>query len=301
MSSLVTETQLRIYPYPSPRFWYLDPVYHTNIKLYISSLLKLKRIQFTEGSRTVQSFFVKNHPIKKVEIIAPITGIDIIRGSIIRYTEKGKGGRHNKYIDNPQFDLGTLVKVIGRLNVFNGKREIIFDTGKIYVIKDPNVEYLRWFEILTLMRDVYSKPFILPPNDMTLIYNIIDDEEANEDEAELIDDVSDEEESSDEDNDKEKKSDEDNDKEEKSDEDNAELTNNVSDKEAPFIMSKLEERLDEDNMKLIYDVSDKEDTPLIMSISEKKSDEDMQTSIPDPELFERMSILEDQSSQLTED
>ncbi|CAG8709992.1 29662_t:CDS:2, partial [Racocetra persica] len=106
-------------------------------------------------------------------------------------------------------------------------------------------------------------------------------------------------------------------------------------------MSKSEERLDEDNMKLIYnankgyveliddiinnlhinihkdyvelinDVSDKEanevyaeliddeDTPLIMLISEKKSDEDMQTSIP--ELFERMSILEDQSSQLTED
>ncbi|CAG8804738.1 26547_t:CDS:2, partial [Racocetra persica] len=107
-------------------------------------------------------------------------------------------------------------------------------------------------------RDVYSKLFIPPSNDMTLIYNIIDNKEVNEDEAELIDDVSDEEKSSDEDNDKEKKSDEDNDKEEKSDEDNAELTNNISDKEASFIMSKLEERLDEDNMKLIYDVSDKE-------------------------------------------
>ncbi|CAG8839760.1 32228_t:CDS:1, partial [Racocetra persica] len=45
--------------------------------------------------------------------------------------EKEKGERHNKYIDNPQFDLRTLVKVIGRLNVFNGKRKIIFGTGKI--------------------------------------------------------------------------------------------------------------------------------------------------------------------------
>ncbi|CAG8818429.1 14055_t:CDS:2, partial [Racocetra persica] len=55
----------------------------------------------------------------------------------------------------------------------------------------------------------------------------------------------------------------------------------------------------EDYVELIDDVSDKEDTPLIILISEKKSDEDMEISIP--ELFERMNILEDQSSQLTED
>ncbi|CAG8709983.1 29661_t:CDS:2, partial [Racocetra persica] len=97
----------------------------------------------------------------------------------VNFGERGKDRRHNKYIDNPQFDVEALVKVIGRLN-------------------DPNVKYLRWFEILTLMRDVYSKPFILPPNNMTLIYNIIDDKIfSNKDKAELINDISDEEESSD--------------------------------------------------------------------------------------------------------
>ncbi|CAG8722198.1 7195_t:CDS:2 [Cetraspora pellucida] len=275
-SSLVNETQRGIYP--PPRFWRLDPVYRTNVKIFIRYILNFKMIQFTEEFRTVQGFFFRNHPVKNVEIIAPITGIEIIGNSIIKYRLEdgsaridcvnfGEDGKYNKYVRNPKFDFGTLVKVIGRINEYNGKREIIFNTGNIWVIKDPNEELLRWLEILKLVENVYSKPFILP-NNANLTDDISDKEETDEDNAEFID-VSDKEET---------------------DEDNAELNNN----EALHMMSTSEERLDEDNADLIND-----DAPLIMSILEKKSDENM--PISSSLIFKRMKISEDSSSQITED
>ncbi|CAG8690815.1 3084_t:CDS:2, partial [Cetraspora pellucida] len=213
-----------------------------------------------------------NHPVKNVEIIAPITGIEVIGNNIIKYRLEdgsaridcvnfGEDGKCNKYVRDPKFDFGTLVKVIGRINEYNGKREIIFNTGNIWVIKDPNEELLRWLEILKLVENVYSKPFILP-NNANLTDDVSDKEETDEDNAEFIDET---------------------------DEDNAELINNVRDKETLHMMSTLDERLDEDNIGLIHD-----DTP---SISEKKSDENMPSSL----IFRRMKISEDSSSQITED
>ncbi|RIB07224.1 hypothetical protein C2G38_2252757 [Gigaspora rosea] len=165
-SSLITN-QKRIYY--GPNYWKFDPIYQTNAKLFIKDLLNLKTVQFTEGSKITHGFFYGNHPIQEVDIIATVIAFEIKEGKTkyIKYI-LDDGSATIGYVDfhnddepimEPKFDRGTIIRVIGRIKEYNGKREISNSYGRMWVMKDPNAELLRWLEILTLKKEVYSRPF----------------------------------------------------------------------------------------------------------------------------------------------
>ncbi|CAG8718229.1 24228_t:CDS:2 [Gigaspora margarita] len=176
-SSLIINQKRIFY---GPNYWKFDPIYQTNAKLFIKDLLNLKAVQFTEGSKITHGFFYGNHPIQEVDIIATIIAFEIINGKkskFIKYTPTiGYVDFQNddKLITEPKFDRGTVIRVIGILKDYNGKREISNSYGRMWDMKDPNAEVLRWLEILTLKKEVYSRPFILPKQ-MTTINNVSDE------------------------------------------------------------------------------------------------------------------------------
>ncbi|CAG8734233.1 27859_t:CDS:2 [Dentiscutata erythropus] len=182
-SSLITNNRKRIYY--APKYWQFDPIYQTNVKLFIKDLLNLKTVQFIEGSKITHGFFYGNHPIQEVDIIATVTAFDINEGKKYTKYTLDDGSATIEFTDfknedgpilEPKFDRGTVIRVIGKIKDYNGKREIGNSYGRMWTEKDPNAELLRWLEILTLKKDVYSRPFILPKR-TTTINNVSDVEE----------------------------------------------------------------------------------------------------------------------------
>ena len=57
--------------------------------------------------------------------------------------------------------LGQLVSVFGKISEFREERQLT--VSSICPETDPNIEPLFWMEVIKLKREVYSKPFALPP------------------------------------------------------------------------------------------------------------------------------------------
>ena len=57
--------------------------------------------------------------------------------------------------------LGQLVSVFGKISEFREERQLT--VSSICPETDPNTEPLFWMEVIKLKREVYSKPFVLPP------------------------------------------------------------------------------------------------------------------------------------------
>lgn len=79
----------------------------------------------------------------------------------------------------PDVDSGDLVRVIGKVSEYNGRKDIIitsisqFTHNMAYslnfqilciIVKEtnPNAELFHWLEINNLKKTVYNKPFVLP-------------------------------------------------------------------------------------------------------------------------------------------
>lgn len=57
--------------------------------------------------------------------------------------------------------LGQLVSVFGKVTEFHNERQLT--VSSVCLETDPNVEPLFWMEVIKLKREIYSKPFVIPP------------------------------------------------------------------------------------------------------------------------------------------
>jgi len=108
------------------------------------------------------------HPFLYVTLVGSIVKLQEFHDSVKFNLDDGTGTigcRKWKNSDqmelNVEYKLGDLLRVQGRIHIFNEKREII--VSKIVIEnKNPNVELLHWLEVISLTNDFYKKPFKIP-------------------------------------------------------------------------------------------------------------------------------------------
>ncbi|RHZ79888.1 hypothetical protein Glove_140g151 [Diversispora epigaea] len=165
------------YFYP-PALWKLDPTYNANVKLFFKDYANLKVVEI--GGR--RGIFYLNHIINRVDVIGVVSSIhDIIKYDnkvfcIKYYLDDGSATIpcivffetlkiHDEWIKQHQIEHGNLVRIIGNINEYRGKIQVKYKPEDLWKVDDPNMELLRWAEIMTLVQDVYSKPFVVPEDE----------------------------------------------------------------------------------------------------------------------------------------
>ncbi|GES85468.1 CST complex subunit STN1-like [Rhizophagus clarus] len=177
------------------QIWEYEPLYHTEVKLFIKDIHNLnfvqhKKIDNKSGAEKVVSVFYygqSNRPVQCVDIIGIVRAIDIFKKAIKYYIDDGSSTisctefipENNKpswqqddsssELTRSQvppvlnkFNISELVRVGGMLNEYKKRKEIII--RHMNKVEDPNEELLRWIEIISLKKDVYCKEFKLPSN-----------------------------------------------------------------------------------------------------------------------------------------
>ncbi|CAB4495722.1 uncharacterized protein OCT59_009562 [Rhizophagus irregularis] len=161
--------------------WEYDPLYHTEVKLFIKDIHKLKHVQYKKSGveKEVSVFFYgqSNRPVQCVDIIGIVRAIDIFRKVIKYYIDDGSStiscvefipddliNSSSKLALSQlnKFNISELVRVGGMLNEYKNRKEI--KIRHMNKIEDPNEELLRWTEIICLKKDVYCKEFKFTSN-----------------------------------------------------------------------------------------------------------------------------------------
>nr|XP_058952214.1 CST complex subunit STN1-like isoform X1 [Pocillopora verrucosa] len=142
------------------RFWGLNPLFWTHIKLFVKEVQSLKEYTGYKGMYR----YPNNYPVVRVEVSGYIVSIDS-REKLTTYgVDDGSGTIscckwHSQDLSTGQesYDLGQLVTVQGKISVFREQRQLTIDL--IYPEKDPNAEVLFWLEAVNLGNTVYKEPF----------------------------------------------------------------------------------------------------------------------------------------------
>ncbi|XP_028409616.1 CST complex subunit STN1-like [Dendronephthya gigantea] len=142
------------------KFWGLDPLYWTHVKLFARDVLKLKEYPGFTGV-----YAISNHPIVHALVVGYIVKVDK-REKLTNYgVDDGTGFlpccMWHDQSNGIEADFGDLVTVMGRISTFREERQITL--SKLNIETDSNVEVLHWLEVMKL-KEVYQKPF-KPPQD----------------------------------------------------------------------------------------------------------------------------------------
>ncbi|ORZ22117.1 hypothetical protein BCR42DRAFT_162666 [Absidia repens] len=144
----------------NPLFWGLDPLFWTNVKLFIKDILNLTEVP---DYKDIFTFF--DHHIRYTQLCGVIVAVEQTSSMMIYTVDDGSGVLPCvRWKDNikkrEMVNMGDCVRITGRIATYNGTRQVkIFDLA---VLTDPNWELLFNLEIMALRRDHYSKPFRVP-------------------------------------------------------------------------------------------------------------------------------------------
>lgn len=151
---------------PDPQVWGLDSVFWIEVKLFIGDIVR----SVTKHSTITDVYFYRNHPIRNVEILGVIVGVEST-GNYVGYSiDDGSGvivclywfNQAEKFAFHKDFhEIGDIVRVIGKLGEWRDAKRIHIQS--IVKQNDPNIEYLHWLEIMHLKQYVYDRQFVVPP------------------------------------------------------------------------------------------------------------------------------------------
>jgi len=114
------------------------------------------------------------HPLLYVTLVGSVVKLQEFHDSIKFNLDDGTGSigcrkwKNSSHVElKTEIKLGDLLRVQGRINIFNKKREIV--VSKIVIENNiPNAEPLHWLEVISLTTDYYKKPFKIPKMDETM-------------------------------------------------------------------------------------------------------------------------------------
>ncbi|CAI2167208.1 18035_t:CDS:2 [Funneliformis geosporum] len=142
--------------------WTYDPLYNTEVKLFIKDIFNLTCIQHQifdnktvdDGTSTIAcvAFAPEDKPFTQLRGDPTSSSGS---NSLCPPTPK-----ISSILKNTKFNLTELVRVIGVINEFNQKREI--KIRFMEKLEDPNEELLRWTEIIYLKNHVYCREYNIP-------------------------------------------------------------------------------------------------------------------------------------------
>lgn len=138
----------------------LDPLLRSNVKIFISHLVNLERTE----NVPIELYNFHNHIIKFVEICGLIVGVDNKSAQVYYTVDDTTGTIPCCYWIESNFkykplELGTLVRVLGKIATYRGQKQIIIDD--IFTLKNPNEELAHYIEKYTLLQQ-YKLPYELP-------------------------------------------------------------------------------------------------------------------------------------------
>ncbi|KAJ2302624.1 hypothetical protein IWW55_003330, partial [Coemansia sp. RSA 2706] len=137
----------------APREWGLDPLFWTSAKLFVGDL------HAALPSSSASVFFVGNqHIVRGVEVVGIVVSVDTRSPKMTLYNvDDGTGVvlcvQFVAAEDQPSpalrqaYELGTTVRVEGRLTTFRGVRQVVIRTSTPVA---PDQEALGWLERLAL-------------------------------------------------------------------------------------------------------------------------------------------------------
>ncbi|KAJ7379998.1 CST complex subunit STN1 [Desmophyllum pertusum] len=147
---------------PPVRFWGLNPLFWTHMKMFVKEVLSLEEYPDYKGVYR----YCNNQPVIRVEILGYVVSIDV-REKLTTYgVDDGSGTISccRWHSSDPSvnrtrelYNLGQLVTVQGKISVFREQRQLAVDL--IYPESDLNTEVLFWLEAVNLSNTVYREPF----------------------------------------------------------------------------------------------------------------------------------------------
>ncbi|XP_065833196.1 CST complex subunit STN1-like isoform X2 [Oscarella lobularis] len=175
--------------YP-PRFWGLDKLYWSYVKLNCADVLEIPEYPKYSGC-----YCVGNHPIVRVELMGDVVRLHRKTKNLVFDLDDGtgicsccywlRGDEEEEDNDTVKLKLGQLVTVRGKITVYRGQRQltaaaVCILTCSLYlsllreincfvpylvlsgVERDVHAECRRWVELIHLKATVYKKPFMPP-------------------------------------------------------------------------------------------------------------------------------------------
>ncbi|CAH3188410.1 unnamed protein product [Porites evermanni] len=149
---------------PPVRFWGLDPLFWTHIKMFVKDVYELHECADYRGVFC----YANNHPVIRVEVLGHIVsidekekltsyGVDDGSGTILccKWHPAASDLKSTCSGNRELYNLGQLVTVQGKISTFREQRQLTVDF--IYAESDPNVEVLFWLEAINLGNNIYSK------------------------------------------------------------------------------------------------------------------------------------------------
>jgi hypothetical protein len=174
---------------PDTRYWGLDPLYNTPVKLFAVHINSLQQYKHFDKSFILFGL----HPIQKVEVVGVVVsakkypnkhsyliddGSGIVQCTVwtndafledgvpagAQSTIQGKKGFKIAQAlmealgPNGVLSVGDVVRIKGKLSKYRG---IEIHVSHVCIEKDPIVEALHWLQVIQLCKEVYSKPLQL--------------------------------------------------------------------------------------------------------------------------------------------
>ncbi|XP_065660607.1 CST complex subunit STN1 isoform X3 [Hydra vulgaris] len=146
---------------PPVKFWGLDPLHRCSIKLFIKQINNLPQVQGFQGV-----FVLHGHPITRFEVLGCIVSKHLTNHYIKYAVDDGTGVIScclwlNENLPSVlcSYNLGDLVSVTGKLQIFRDEREIRVE--RLTLEEDLNIEYFHWSQIINF-QEIYKAKFVIP-------------------------------------------------------------------------------------------------------------------------------------------
>ncbi|CCG82661.1 Predicted protein [Taphrina deformans PYCC 5710] len=162
-------TLLSNYEYYEPLYFAFSPTYKSWVKLFIHDCYNLRSLEGFEGTR---ARFWKNHPIRWIQLVGIVIGVNIRAAFAELEIDDGSGSNINVNVrgevgdsinldterNQCSVDVGQLIRVKGTLAT-DHKLELQLVADKIDIIRDPLFELSAWKERVHLRETVLDVPW----------------------------------------------------------------------------------------------------------------------------------------------
>ncbi|TPX68549.1 hypothetical protein SpCBS45565_g02993 [Spizellomyces sp. 'palustris'] len=164
-----------------PSLFGLDHLFWIHSKLFVADILAL-----LPHPEIADVYLYNNHPLRKVEVTGIIVGKEESASFVLYTVDDGTGlvpciswfPRTERFlVDRKTLLLGTLVRIAGRVSDYRGQRQITVNA--ITAESDPNIETLRWLEVIDLKQCVYDVPLQISGGHMDRARALLMSPEAN--------------------------------------------------------------------------------------------------------------------------